>query len=47
MYIMYGLRFIHSKKTLHMDLKPLNILMDKNLTAKITDFGSAYNKEVY
>ncbi len=47
MYILYGLTFIHSKNILHLDLKPMNILMDKNLIPKITDFGSAYNREVY
>jgi len=47
LYILYALTFIHSKKLLHMDLKPQNILMDKNLIPKITDFGSAYNRDVY
>ncbi len=44
LYILYGLTFVHSKKVLHMDLKPMNILMDKNLVPKITDFGSAFSK---
>lgn len=44
LYIFYGVTFLHSKKVLHMDLKPQNILMDKNLIPKLTDFGSAYNK---
>lgn len=37
-----GLRHIHSKKMLHRDLKPHNILLSKDLSeAKITDFGLA------
>lgn len=47
LYVLYGVMFLHSKKVFHMDIKPQNILIDKNLVPKIADFGSAYNKEVY
>jgi serine/threonine protein kinase len=37
-----GLAHIHSKKMLHRDLKPHNILLNKERTeAKISDFGLA------
>ncbi len=39
--IFLALEFIHSKGIVHRDLKPSNILLDKDLTAKLTDFGIA------
>ncbi|KAK8897638.1 hypothetical protein M9Y10_015601 [Tritrichomonas musculus] len=34
-----GMQFLHSRKILHGDLKPSNILLDEHLCPKIADFG--------
>ena len=41
--ILLGLQYIHENKIIHWDLKPQNILLDENLSAKIADFGIAKN----
>lgn len=40
-----GLQFLHKSGYLHMDLKPLNILIFPNNVAKITDFGLSIKLE--
>jgi serine/threonine protein kinase len=46
--IVLGMEFIHSKKFIHRDLKPTNILLDDDHSVKISDFGSSrmYESEV-
>lgn len=36
-----GVEFCHSKRVLHRDIKPQNLLVDSNLQLKIADFGLA------
>ncbi len=45
--IMSGLNFLHSKMIIHRDIKLLNILIAKDLTIKITDFGLSKTLETY
>lgn len=44
--IIKGLRAFHRRETLHQDIKPGNIMIDKNGEAKIIDFGSCYVKGI-
>ena len=37
--ILDGLRHIHDKGLCHLDMKPENILLDMQFSAKIVDFG--------
>lgn len=41
--IAQGMKYLHSIRVIHRDLKTSNILMDKDLNPKITDFGYARN----
>ena len=37
--ILEGILFLHSKGTLHCDIKPKNVLLDDKLNTKLTDLG--------
>eukprot|EP00759_Apiculatamorpha_spiralis_P057457 PhF_6_TR8662/c0_g1_i1/m.13542 len=37
--VLRGLQFLHGKGVIHMDIKPENILLDKDGAAKLSDFG--------
>jgi tRNA A-37 threonylcarbamoyl transferase component Bud32 len=39
MQVANGLTYLHAKGICHLDLKPQNILVDSNNTAKLSDFG--------
>ena len=39
-----GLQFLHQNQVLHRDFKSLNVLIDDNYNAKISDFGLSYSK---
>ena len=47
--ICLGVGYLHTQKTVHRDLKCMNILLTKDDVIKIGDFGVAkiYNKESY
>mgnify|MGYP002346234485 FL=1 len=37
-----GLIFLHSKKIVHLDIKPGNMLIHKSLRVQLSDFGEAF-----
>ena len=41
-----GLKYIHERKTAHLDLKPQNLLLTRHGVIKICDFGLAQNTEL-
>jgi len=44
--VLKGLRAFHRRETIHQDLKPSNIMLDRNGEAKIIDFGSCHVKAI-
>lgn len=38
--VVHGLSYIHSKQIIHCDVKPGNILLNKEFVVKLCDFGS-------
>ena len=45
--ILQGLFYLTKSKIIHMDIKPQNLLIDKNLNVKITDFSISFSYENY
>jgi serine/threonine protein kinase len=39
--LLEGIQYAHSRRRIHRDLKPLNVMFDASNVAKITDFGIA------
>lgn len=37
----HGLHYLHEQRIIHLDLKPSNILLDRYMSPKISDFGIA------
>ena len=44
--VVLGMRYIHKRNFMHRDLKPLNILLSKNLHVRISDFGLAKEEDL-
>ena len=44
--IVHGLRYLTSYEVVHLDIKPINVIVYKQLMTKIIDYGEAYHKNV-
>jgi serine/threonine protein kinase len=45
--IILGLKYLHERNIMHRDIKGGNILIDKDGTCKLADFGLAVNYEIH
>jgi serine/threonine protein kinase len=45
-HLVHGVRFLIGREIVHLDLKPANVVVCKQLIPKIVDFGSAYHREL-
>jgi serine/threonine protein kinase len=39
--VLHALRYLHRRGVVHNDIKPENILVGQNFSAKLTDFGAS------
>lgn len=44
--VLHGLRHLLEYSTIHLDLKPINIMVCAGLITKIIDYGEAYHRDV-
>lgn len=44
--MVHGLRYLNNYEIVHLDIKPINILVCKQLITKIIDYGEAYHKDI-
>ena len=44
--VVHGLRYLANYNIVHLDLKPINVLVCRQLITKIIDFGEAYHPKV-
>lgn len=44
--MVHGLRHLNTYGIVHLDLKPINVLVCRQQTTKIIDYGEAYHQEV-
>ena len=45
--IAHALQFVHEKSILHLDIKPSNILIDKDDNARLIDFGVSKRYDLF
>ena len=45
--VLQGIKYIHSNKICHMDIKPQNIVIDEHLNPKLIDFSISYDYSKY
>lgn len=44
--LVHGLRYLSNYEIVHLDVKPINVLVCRQLITKIIDYGEAYHKDI-